>query len=66
MDRIAAEGASAVLRHALVCPNVSGRTKLRVAQIKRARASSLTSIHKLSWRKIITVGGHFHHLSVYL
>ena len=28
------------LRHAVVCPNVTGRTKKRIAQSKRARAGS--------------------------
>ena len=34
---IAAEKARAGLRHATVCPDVTGRTKERVAQSKRAR-----------------------------
>ena len=38
---IAAEKAKAGLRHAVVCPNVTGRTKDRVAQSKRVRAGSL-------------------------
>ena len=39
---IAAEEARAGLRHAVVCPNVTGRTKERITQKgKRARASSL-------------------------
>ena len=38
---IAAEKARAGLRHAGVCPNVTGRTKERKAQSKRARAGSL-------------------------
>ena len=29
------------LRHAVVCPNVTGRTKEKIAQSKRARAGSL-------------------------
>ena len=37
---IAAEKARAGLRHAVVCPNVTGRTKERIAQSKRARAGS--------------------------
>ena len=32
------------LRHAVVCPNVMGRTKERIAQSKRARAGSLAII----------------------
>ena len=38
---IVAEKAKAGLRHAAVCPNVTGRTKKRIAQSKRARAGSL-------------------------
>ena len=36
---IAAEEASAGLRHAVVCPNVTGRTKEIKVQSKRVRAS---------------------------
>ena len=38
---IAAEKNKAGLRHAVVCPNVTGRTKERIAQSKRDRAGSL-------------------------
>ena len=40
------EKAKAGLRHAvvLVCPNVTGRTKERIAQSKRARAGSLALV----------------------
>ena len=38
---IVAEKAKAGLRYAVVYPNVMGRTKGRIAQSKRARASSL-------------------------
>ena len=38
---IVAEKAKAGLRHVVVCPNVTGRTKERIAQSKRARAASL-------------------------
>ena len=38
---IAAEKASAGLRHAVVCPNVMGRTKDSIAQSKRSRTSTL-------------------------
>ena len=41
---IVAEKARAGLRHAIVCPNVTGRTKERIAQIKRARAGSLALV----------------------
>ena len=38
---IAAEKARDGLRHALVCPNVTGRAEKRIAQSKHVRASSL-------------------------
>ena len=38
---IAAENIKAELRHAVVCPIVTGRTKERMAQSKRARAGWL-------------------------
>ena len=42
---IAAKKAKAGLRHAVVCPNVTGRTKKRIAQSKRTtRAGSLTLV----------------------
>ena len=41
---IVAEEAKAGLRHAVVRPNVTGRTKKRIAQIKRARAGSLALV----------------------
>ena len=41
---IAAEKAKAGLRHAVVCPNVTGRTKERIAQSKRARTGSLALV----------------------
>ena len=41
---IAAENARAGLRYAVVCPNVTGRTKERIAQSKRARAGSLAIV----------------------
>ena len=40
----AAEKAKAGLRHAVVCPNVTGRTKKRIAQSKRPRAGSLALV----------------------
>ena len=43
---IAAEEAKAGLRHAVVCPNVTGRTKKRIAQSKRTRAGSLALVDK--------------------
>ena len=38
---IVAGKTKAGLRHAVVCPNVTGRTKKRIAQSKWARAGSL-------------------------
>ena len=38
---IVEEKTKAGIRHAVVCPNVTGRTKERIAQSKRARAGSL-------------------------
>ena len=43
---IAAEEARVGLRHAVVCPNVTGRTNGRIAQSKRARAGSLALVDK--------------------
>ena len=41
---IVAEQAKAGLRHAVVCSNVTGRTKERIAQGKRVRAGSLALV----------------------
>ena len=41
---IAIEKARAGLWHVIVCPNVTGRTKERIAQSKRARAGSLALV----------------------
>ena len=41
---IAAEKARAGLRHAVVCPHVTGRIKERIDQSKRARAGSLALV----------------------
>ena len=41
---IAVEEARAGLRHAAVCLNVTGRTKERIAQGKRARVGSVTIV----------------------
>ena len=41
---IAAERARGALRHAVICPNVTGRTKERVAQSKRARTGLLAAV----------------------
>ena len=43
---IAGEKARVGLRHPVVCPNVTGTTKKRIAQSKRARAGSLTKVDK--------------------
>ena len=39
-----AEKARAGLRHAVICPNVTGRTKESIAQSKRVRAGSLALV----------------------
>ena len=44
VKRIAAEKAETGLRPAAVCPNVTGRTKKRIAQSKWARADSLALV----------------------
>ena len=41
---IVAEKARAGLGHAVVCPNITGRTKERIAQSKRARSGSLALV----------------------
>ena len=41
---IVVEKTKAGLRHAVVCQNVAGRTKKRIAQSKRARAGSLALV----------------------
>ena len=41
---IVAEKTKAGLRHAVVCPNVTGRTKKRIAQSNRARSGSLVLV----------------------
>ena len=41
---IAAEKPKAELWHAVVCPNVTGRTKKSIAQSKQARAGSLALV----------------------
>ena len=41
---ITAEKARARLRHGVVCPNVTGRTKEGIAQSKRARAGLLALV----------------------
>ena len=41
---IVAEKTRAGLRYAVVCPKVTGRTKKKIAQSKRARAGSLALV----------------------
>ena len=41
---IAAEKTKAGLRHAVVCSNMTGRAKERIAQSKRTRAGSLALV----------------------
>ena len=41
---IVAEKTKAVLRHVVICPNVTGRTRKRIVQSKRARAGSLALV----------------------
>ena len=41
---VAAEKVKAGLRHAVVCPNVTGRTKKKIAQSKRRRDGSLALV----------------------
>ena len=43
---ITAERAKAALRHAETCPNVTGKTKQRVAQSKRTRTGLIATIDK--------------------
>ena len=45
---IVAEKTKAGLRHAVVCPNVTGRTKKRIAQSKRSRAGSLALVDQIA------------------
>ena len=53
---IVAEQTKAGLRHAVVCPNLTGRTKERIAQSKRARAGSLALVDYCShkWHELIS------------
>ena len=45
---IVAEKVKAGLRHVVVCPNVTGKTKERKAQSKRARGGSLAILYTLA------------------
>ena len=51
---IAAKKAKAGLRHAVVCPNVTGRAKEWIAQSMRACAGSLVTSYK--WREVVSSG----------
>ena len=53
---IAAEKARAGLRHAVVCPNVTGRTKERIVQSKRDRAGWLALVNCHKWRELVFSG----------
>ena len=52
---IATKKVGAGLRHAVVCPNVTGRTKERIAQSKRAHAGLFALVN---WRELVS-SGHF-------
>ena len=54
---IVAERAKIAMRHAVACPNVTGRTNERVAQSKRARARMLAIVISLSG--VVSVVLHF-------
>ena len=51
---IVAVKAKAGLRHAVVCPNVTGRTKERIAQSNRARAGSLALLTSHKWHELVS------------
>ena len=51
---IAAERARAALRHAAICPNVTGRTKESVAQSKRAHTGLLATVDYPQWRELVS------------
>ena len=43
--------------HVVVCPNVTGRTKERIAQSKRARACSVAIVdYSREWRELVSSG----------
>ena len=56
---VAAEKARAGLRHAVVCPNVTGKTKEKIVQSKRARVGSLTILVSHKWRELAVPSGRF-------
>ena len=51
---IAAEEARAGLRHAVVCPNATGRTKEKIAQSKRACMVRLPLLTSHKWRELVS------------
>ena len=53
---IVAEKVKARIRHAVVCSNVTGRTKERIAQSKQARADSLALVTSHKWRELVSSG----------
>ena len=53
---IAAEKTRAGLRHAVVCPNVTGRVKERIAQSKRARVVRSPLLTSHEWHELISSG----------
>ena len=53
---IVAEKAKAGLPHAVVCPNVTGRTKEKIAQSKRVRAGRLPLLTSHKWRELVSPG----------
>ena len=54
---IAAEKVRAGPRHAVVCPNVTGRTKDRIAQNKRSCAGLLAVVDYIHmWRELVSSG----------
>ena len=54
---IVAEKIKAGLRHAVVCPNVTGRAKERIALSKRTRAGSLALVdYSHKWRELVPSG----------
>ena len=44
------------LQHAVVCPNVTGRTKKRITQSRRAHAGSLALLTSHKWRELVSSG----------
>ena len=54
---IVADKTKAGLWHAVVCPNVTGRAKKRIAQSKRTRAGSLALVdYNHKWRELVSSG----------